>query len=179
MSALTEAEINKLSVMYDGDKSRDATSKIRGFLFQDYVMIKCLLQNHVECVCSEYLEDVDVFFEDGKFEFIQVKYYPKTSPNMKEILTDLYYQYLRLKMLQSTLEAVPRLYIHRESSVMKPTFDNMKEYINLGNSLVKSVSYSADIVNSVDWLRTDVYSTNKKEEQKKKLFFKMASEDSL
>ena len=92
MSTLTEAEINKLSVMYDGDKNRDAASKIRGFLFQDYVMVKCLLQNHVECVCSEYLEDVDVFFEDGKFEFIQVKYYPKTSPNMKEILTDLYYQ---------------------------------------------------------------------------------------
>lgn len=34
MSALTEAEINKLSVMYDGDKSRDATSKIRDFYFK-------------------------------------------------------------------------------------------------------------------------------------------------
>ena len=31
MSTLTEAEINKLSVMYDGDKNRDAASKIRGF----------------------------------------------------------------------------------------------------------------------------------------------------
>lgn len=45
MSTLTEAEINKLSVMYDGDKNRDAASKIRGFLFQNYVMVKCLLQN--------------------------------------------------------------------------------------------------------------------------------------
>ena len=178
MSTLTEAEINKLSVMYDGDKNRDAASKIRGFLFQDYVMVKCLLQNHVECVCSEYLEDVDVFFEDGKFEFIQVKYYPKTSPNMKEILTDLYYQYLRLKMLQSTLEAAPRLYIHRKSNTMNPTLDDMKKYINLGNTLAKSVSYP-DIACSVNWLKTDVYSINKKEEQKKKLFFKMASEDSL
>lgn len=89
----------------------------RGFLFQDYVTIMCLLQNNVEYVCSEYLEDIDVFYADGTFEFIQVKYYPKTSPKMKEISTDLYYQYLRLRMLQSTLTAVPRLYIHRNSSL--------------------------------------------------------------
>ena len=92
-------EVNKLSFMYEGDKSRDATDKIRGFLFQDYVTIMCLLQNQIKCVCSEYLEDVDVFFEDGTFEFIQVKYYPKSSPDAKEISTDLYYQYLRLQML--------------------------------------------------------------------------------
>ena len=93
----------KLSIMYEGDKARDATDKIRGFLFQDFVTIMCLLQKNVKYVCSEYIEDVDVFFEDNTFEFIQVKYYPKTRPNMKEILTDLYYQYLRLEMLQSTL----------------------------------------------------------------------------
>ena len=51
--------------MYDGDKDRDATSKIRGFLFQDYITIMCLLQKQVKYVCSEYLEDVAVFFEDG------------------------------------------------------------------------------------------------------------------
>lgn len=78
MSVLTRTELEKLSVMYEGDKNRDATSKIRGFLFQDYVAIMGLLKN-------------------------QVKYYPKTSPKMKEISTDLYYQYLRLQMLQSTL----------------------------------------------------------------------------
>ena len=89
MSVLTNTEVDKLSVMYEGDKNRDAADKIRGFLFQDYVTIKCLLQNHVECVCSEYLEDVDVFLEDGTFEFIQVKYYPKTEPKMKVISTDL------------------------------------------------------------------------------------------
>ena len=78
-------EFDKLSVMYEGDRDRDATSKIRGFLFQDYVMIMCLLQNQVKYVCSEYLEDVDVFFEDGTFEFIQVKYHPKKSLKMDEM----------------------------------------------------------------------------------------------
>ncbi|MCX4306114.1 MAG: hypothetical protein OSJ69_09975 [Acetatifactor sp.] len=178
MSVLMNTEVDKLSVMYDGDKNRDATDKIRGFLFQDYVTIMCLLQNQVEYVCSEYLEDVDVFFEDGTFEFIQVKYYPKTYPNVKEISTDLYYQYLRLQMLQSTLKAKPSLYIHRNSKVEKPTLDKMKEYIGRENGLPKSVTYPNTDA-SAAWLRANVYSTNKKEEQKKNLFVAMVSEDSL
>lgn len=178
MSVLTDKELEKLSAMYDGDKARDATDKIRGFLFQDYVTIMCLLQNDVEYVCSEYLEDVDVFFEDGKFEFIQVKYYPKTFPNMKEISTDLYYQYLRLQMLQSTLRAVPRLYIYRTQKVEKPTIDKMKEYIGLESNLPKTVAYQ-NVEDSIAWLKKNVYTTNKKSEQKEKLFVAMASEDSL
>jgi hypothetical protein len=171
-------EADKLSIMYEGDKNRDAADKIRGFLFQDYITIRCLLQNQVKYVCSEYLEDVDVFFEDGTFEFIQVKYYPKTDPNVKKVSTDLYYQYLRLQMLQSTLKAKPSLYIHRNSKVEKPTLDKMKEYIGHENELLKSVTYPNTAV-SAAWLRTNVYSTNKKEEQKKNLFAAMASEDSL
>lgn len=178
VSAFTKMELDKLSVMYDGDKDRDATSKIRGFLFQDYVTIMCLLNNQVEYVCSEYLEDVDVFFENGTFEFIQVKYYPNTNPNMKEISTDLYYQYLRLQMLHSTLTSIPSLYIHRETNVEKPTLDEMKKYIGLGNELPKSVIYPNTVV-SENWLRKNVYISNKKAVQKEKLFATMASEKSL
>ena len=43
-----------------------------------------------------------------------------------EASTDLYYQYLLHQMLQSTLKAVLRLYIHRKPKVKKPTFDEMK-----------------------------------------------------
>ena len=178
MCALTNTELNTLSVMYEGDKSRDASDKIRGFLFQDYVLIRCLLQNYVEYVCSEYLEDMDVFFEDGTFEYIQVKYYPKTRPKMKEISTDLYYQHLRLKMLHSTLKAVPKLYIHRNSKVEKPKLDEIITYIGLGNTLPKSVLYSK-VTDSINWLRTNVYSKNKKEEQKTTLFATMASEETI
>lgn len=178
MSIYTKEEFDKLSIMYEGDKDRDATNKIRGFLFQDYITIMCLLQNKVKFVCSEYLEDVDVFFEDGRFEFIQVKYYPKTNPNMKEISTDLYYQYLRLQMLQSNLIAVPRLYIHREVKVEKPTLDKMKTYIGPVNALQETINYS-NIASPVSWLKTNIYTKNKKDEQKKKLFEDMASEDSL
>lgn len=178
MSVLTEKELEKITAMYVGDNARDAADKIRGFLFQDYVTIRCLLQNHVEYVCSEYLEDVDVFFEDGRFEFIQVKYYPKTSPNMKEISTDLYYQFLRLQLLQSTLSALPRLYIYRRQKVEKPTIDKMKEYIGLESQCPDTVSYPKT-EDAITWLKENVYTTNKKSEQKEKLFVAMASEESL
>ena len=178
MSVFTKTELDKLSVMYDGDKKRDASDKIRGFLFQDYVAIMCLLQNQVKYVCSEYLEDIDVFYEDGTFEIIQVKYYPKTSPQMKEISTDLYYQYLRLKILRSNLAAVPSLYIHRTEKTKKPTFDEMKKYIGNESTLQKSVEYS-NIKDPAAWLKKNVYSKDKKEGQKKTLFSTMASEKSL
>ena len=58
MSVLKKTEVDKLSIMYEGDKNRDASDKIRGFLFQDFITIMCLLQNKVKYVCSEYLEDV-------------------------------------------------------------------------------------------------------------------------
>lgn len=175
---LEKAELDILSVMYEGDRNRDASDKIRGFLFQDYIAIMCILQEHVEYVCSEYLEDVDVFFDDGRFEFIQVKYYPKTAPNMKGISTDLYYQYLRLQMLQSTLKTVPSLRIYTEIRVNKPTLDEMKTYIKGDSTLPKSLTYPS-YSDPVVWLRSKVYTAGTKEEQKKTFFSEMASENSL
>lgn len=180
MSVLGQTELDHLSVMYDGDKSRDASDKIRGFLFQDYVTINCLLQDHVECVCSEYLEDVDVFYDNGTFEFIQVKYYPKTSAGskMKEISTDLYYQYLRLQMLKSTLKAIPSLYIHTAAKIDKPLLELMKSYIGTGEMPPKSPSYDTS-QDAAAWLRKNVNILNKKDAQKNALFSKMASVESL
>ncbi len=198
MSAINKKESEILSLMYEGDKTRDASSNIRGFLFQDYVTIMCLLQKHVEYVCSEYLEDVDVFYEDGTFEFIQVKYYPKTSPSMDEISTDLYYQYLRLQMLHSGLKASPRLYIHRTQEVDKPDLNDMTGYIGFENKPKKgkakqnkssesetkkpklrdTVTYSGS-EESGEWLKQHVYTLKKKGEQKKALFDTMASVESL
>lgn len=178
MSILSKDEIDKISFMYEGDKTRDASSKIRGFLFQDYIAIDCLLKDNVRYVCSEYLEDVDVFYENGKFEFIQVKYYPNTKLGRGEVFTDLYYQYLRLQMLKSNLKSKPCLYIHGVSKVAKPTVEEMKEYIGLKIEIPKAVDYP-DLKDSEEWLRGSVYALNKKEEQKKRFFATMTSENSL
>lgn len=54
----------------------------------------------------------------------------------------------------------------------------MKVHIGSENVLPKSVTYP-NTADSADWLRANVYLTNKKEEQKKNLFVAMASEASL
>ena len=68
-----------LQYMYLGEENRDATSKIRGYQFQDVVAIYCLLDESVEYLCMEYVEDIFLArkTENGR-EYIvaQVKYYP-------------------------------------------------------------------------------------------------------
>ena len=182
MCALSQAEVKKLDLMFEGDSARDASSGIRGFLFQDYVAIQNLLDPEVDYVCSEYLEDVDVFYKDGRFKFIQVKYYPKTNPTMNEISTDLYYQYLRLLMLNSGLHSVPTLYIHRKGKCRDLNIKKMKKdvqkYITSGKSLPKkeTIYYSA---NEEIWLRDHVHVETDKDKQKEALFRDKAAEDTL
>ena len=203
----TTAEKDKLSCMFEGDQARDASSSIRGFLYQDYVVINYLLEKDVEYVCSEYLEDVDVFYRDNRFKFIQVKYYPKTSPKMDEISTDLYYQYLRLRMLDSGLQAIPTLYVHTQDDVPKPSADDIREYmayereVPLAKPKRKNAKQIAPIHGKLrdtavypntgdvsDWIKKYVHfkqekgkedKARSKADQKDSLFAQMAATDSL
>ena len=171
-------ELGILSCLYDGDKNRAASDKIRGFIFQDYVAIMSLLEEDVECVWLEYLEDVDEILKNGEFRVIQVKYYPNTNPSIKDISTDLYYQFIRFKMLNSTFQIKPKLYINLNRKINGLTLEGMKKNIGLENNIKKSVNYQ-DIENPKEWLRENVHKSNKKAEQKEYLFNKMASEESL
>lgn len=175
----TEKVRHELEVMYKGDKARDASNKIRGFLFQDLVAIEFLLEEQVQYVFLEFLEDVDVAYEDGRFKIIQIKYHPKTNPNMKEITTDLYYQYLRFDLSNGKAEEdneiklKPQLIIHRNEEVLKPDSVKMKEYI--GTFLAEKPNSLMDIE---EQLKT-VIPTLKKEEQKKRVFSNWAYEQSV
>lgn len=200
----TDAEKEKLACMFEGDRARDASSSIRGFLYQDYVVINYLLENDVEYVCSEYLEDVDVFYRDNRFEFIQVKYYPKSPPKMEEITTDLYYQYLRLRMLDSGLKAIPTLYVHSKDAAQKLSADDMRErmkykredpeakirwkkIVPIYGKLRDTAEYP-DAADVRDWLKQNVHfkqepgkedKARSKDDQKDSLFSEMAATDSL
>ena len=182
MCALSQAEKNNLDLMFEGDSARDASSGIRGFLFQDYVTILCLLEDGVDYVCSEYLEDVDVFCSDGSFKFIQVKYYPESSPKMNEITTDLYYQYLRLQMLDKKLKATPVLYIHRKGTCNDLTLKKMRTDVQAimgpGATVPNTVTFDTSAKEGL-WLRNHVHIRKDKKEQKKALFQKKAAEDTL
>ena len=184
MSMLTNDELDKLTVMYEGDAARDAADKIRGFLFQDYVTIMRFFEPDVEAVFLEYLEDVAVCYTDGRFEITQVKYYPRSSWKKNEVSTDLYYTFLRTEMLKSSLNVIPCIYIKPNGEIKKPTAEYIenciKKLIKTDRDLIKSVDYSAKTKGDPEtWLKTEVYKESKKDEQKKILFSKMASKDSV
>lgn len=124
-TVLTALEISNLENMYIGDKARDTRSKIRGFLFQDLVAISFLLESDTEYVCTEFLEDIDVFKNNGEVKFVQVKYYPEKNADRKEIFTDLYYQYLRMKMFATDSKYKVSVVIATDKSVTKYSEEEM------------------------------------------------------
>lgn len=174
MIKLDKSHIKKLENMFSGDEYRDASSGIRGFLFQDLVAIDNLLDNDVDYVCTEYLEDIDVF-TSNEVKIMQVKYYPKTSPNRSEIMSDLYYQYLRTQVLDYKLKVIPILVIHRNSRPIDTSLDEMKNtYICVDRELKPD-----DEVDIEEWLKINVYSERKKNDQKKVLFSRFAYNESI
>lgn len=179
MTYFTEEVRHKFEIMYECDQARDASDNIRGFLFQDLVVIEFLLEDQVQYVASEFLEDVDVAYNDGNFKVIQVKYYPKTRPNMKEIATDLYYQYLRFDLLNNNsyaknkIKLKPQLLLYRDKTVLKPDLDKMKNYI--GTVLPEKPTDLTDIELK---LKSDI-STQKKELQKERVFLNWSYEQSV
>ena len=169
-----------LTFMYEGDKNRDASSKIRGFLYQDYITIDFLLKDDVNYVYTECLEDIDVFYEDGCVEFVQVKYYPKTDINKKEVFTDLYYQYLRFKILNNNSNIKTKLVIHSKQEVLEPNINIMKEFVGLKRENDNDDNNNnTPLNNPKEWLECNVHILKKKEEQKTKLFEKKASNISI
>ncbi len=156
------ADTQKLNIMYQGDKDRDAKPTIRGFLFQDFVAIEYLLDESTLCLCSEFLEDIDVFDNNGNIKVIQAKYYPKTSPKMNEILTDLYYQYLTMKLLECELECKPILYLARKAKLRKRNIEKMKELV--GDFDKPKTVLNAD--KFAEWLKENINTKEKHAPQK-------------
>lgn len=171
---LTELEISNLENMYIGDKARDARSKIRGFLFQDLVAISFLLESDTEYVCTEFLEDIDVFKNNGEIKFVQVKYYPETTADRKEIFTDLYYQYLRMRMLKNSSKYKASVVIATDKNVTKYSEEEMQSAVNSieGSGLPKLVEVQSDKAKA--WLINNIYDKNK--DDQKKILFKNYSE---
>ncbi len=143
--------------MYHGEGARDASSKVRGFLFQDLIALDELIKPQTDYVCSEYVEDV--FASAGNTIYIiQAKYYPKGSIKMKEIMRDLYYQYLRMKLYGYNGELIPVLAIHKKTIPDKPTLAEMqgKDFININRMECPELPFDMDA-----WLDEHVYSLKK------------------
>ena len=170
-------ELGLLSVVYETEKKRDASSKIRGFIFQDYIAIDRILRHDAKTVWSEYLEDVDVLFNNNCIEIIQAKYYPSSALDILPILKDMYCVYLSLQMMHSELNIIPILYYHNDKRVIKPVIDDMKASLGLGKKLPQKPSYPSR-EDSINWLKANVNNKNK-EDGEKVLIEAMASDESI
>ena len=87
--------------MYRGEHKRDASSKVRGFIYQDLLAIEYLIESNDNSsleLYSEWAEDIYVETNES-VSIIQVKYYTSSNINFKEIYNELFYQYVRLKLL--------------------------------------------------------------------------------
>ncbi len=175
----TDKVRSNFDVMYAGDISRDASSTIRGFLFQDLVAIDFLLEEDTKYVFVEFLEDVDVAGNDGDFKIIQVKYYPRTHPNINEIIGDLYYQYLRFSLLSSregdsAINIKTQLLIHCVPEL--PNIDDITFTGCIERIVQERVNEEIDVE---EYLTQDILEFKKKEEQKKQVFARWADNDSF
>lgn len=160
--------------MYKGEHRRDATSKLRGFLFQDLIAVDKLLEKETICICCEYIEDVMVLTQD-KIQVIQAKYYPNSKLKKNEVIRELYYQYLRLNIKESSKKVIPLLAVYTNNTLPTVSISEMKssKYIGIDREEEPKEKEDIDV-----WLDKNVY-TEKKEDAQKKLFQKFAWNKSM
>ncbi|MDA3732443.1 hypothetical protein PBV87_13195 [Niameybacter massiliensis] len=137
-----------INEMHDYDKKRDASSKIRGFIFQDLLAIEKLISGQHEYLLSEWIEDV-CYIDKKNIHIIQVKYYPKTSPKYDEIYKELYYDYLLCEL--ENIQASLYLAIHKKTPVTKQKYQDVKNAIE-GKKIIETTEQSK-IVKEEIWAK--------------------------
>ena len=112
--------------MHIGEKRRDAAPGVRGFMFQDLKTVEELINGNTSYICSEYIEDVFSETKEG-LRIIQCKYYPNSIINIKQIIGDLYYQFLKLRILGYTGD-IKSVLAYNGDKVIKPDINTVRQY---------------------------------------------------
>lgn len=120
---------NYLADMHIGESRRDAAPGIRGFLFQDLLVVEELIKEETEFICSEFIEDVCAV-TSSSVRIIQSKYTPKTALNIEEITRELYYQYIKLRRYGYSGDIISVLGFHADEAAV-PDEETVKKYLNL------------------------------------------------
>ena len=130
--------------MYLGEERRDATPKVRGFLYQDLVAIEILINSLINekediSLALEVAEDIYIQRSD-EVEIIQVKYYPSSKINYDEIYRELFYQFLKLKELGYEKNIKCKLIYHTVNKNEKIDHkSDIKKHIKVENEARKSI----------------------------------------
>lgn len=108
--------------MYKGEELRDASSKLRGYIFQDILAVELLLESQDENN-ELYVEWAEDLYMEGKDEIVivQAKYSSSNHGTIDylEVYGDLYYQYLRLKVLGCTKNTKFKLSCYNNGNMTK------------------------------------------------------------
>lgn len=160
--------------MYIGEKKRDASDNIKGYVYQDIIAVYIILSSSSgDKIYVEWCEDICVENDDN-ISIYQVKYYPNTkidSSKKNEISRNLFYQYLKYK-----------LYEDEKNSKNMHTYllyysENMP--INKSNIDINSVIKKNNILDEEikEKIRFELESCNDMGERQTLLFDKVASND--
>lgn len=144
-----------IQILRLGEARRDATEKIRGFLFQDLVALWLLLheEDYAE-LYLEYAEDI-LINTSNEIKIVQVKYYPKSEIKQKEVYSDLYLQFLKKIIKDTPKDIKTYLYYNSDNGCDE---DACKKYINTNftRSQEQNVSF-------LDILKSKIKYDNKKD----------------
>ncbi|EJT6151436.1 TPA: hypothetical protein I9081_001917 [Clostridium perfringens] len=165
--------------MYIGEHKRDASSKVRGFIYQDLLAIEYLIESNDNSsleLYSEWAEDIYVETNES-VSIIQVKYYTSSNINFKEIYNELFYQYVRLKLLDCNKNIKCKLSYY--SSKLKKgvgTSEHIKNNINV----VEDVEWeNIDKVKILEQIYKDEKGNERTKENREKKLFEVASNEAL
>ena len=117
-----------------GEKKRDASSSIRGFVYQNLLAIEELIKENTDRVFCEYVEDITSIDKNGNCKIIQAKYYTSKLPLSmeEEVFREMYCQYLKLLKDGNLQSVIPVLSVFSpgNKSISLPDKKKAVEWIN-------------------------------------------------
>ncbi len=143
--------------MYKGEELRDASSNIRGFVYQDLLAVELLIesQDDTDALYVEWAEDL--YLESNDYiKIIQAKYYHSDGLKFNEIYNELFYQYLRLQTLQCKKNIVCQLSYYNQGKSNK-----VCEYKHISSLLLPPCELKCKDVHDKKWLEDVVYINSK------------------
>nr|WP_294489211.1 hypothetical protein [uncultured Anaerosporobacter sp.] len=139
-----------------GEKNRDASSGIRGFVYQNLIAIEELINEKTKRIFCEYIEDVTVEDYDGNCKIIQAKYYSSIFPASmhKDVYREMYCQYLKLSSEGGFKKIIPVLNVFSPpkkkpnmlndslniKDIQKPNYETGKKWVVVSENHITILS---------------------------------------
>lgn len=156
------------TILRIGEKRRDATDTIKGYLYQDYLAIDIILKSlDDEKIGVEWVEDI--FVESpSKISIYQVKHYPKTeSLDMQPVYENMFYQFLKYSLYKQDNKEIKTYCLYNAKKINKyckeliQTKINENDFDKINLPVIKEqLENCANMKERIDLLFTNVANNN-------------------